>query len=146
MRLRTISASFALLGMAITTASATEATPAGNPAAAAERVTQSATSAAAAMSERRVVRDSVTGKLRPPTADELSQERAARQAQGIAEPSGPGAPLAIRQHASGMRSAVLGADYLVTLKAQRKDGKLIVTHENPADQHPGASQTERPTE
>jgi hypothetical protein len=82
---------------------------------------------------KRAVRDKESGKLRAPTEEELAEmlqaERAARQARGESEPTGPGAPLLVRQHGGGMVSAVLGTDHLVTLKAQRRtDGKLEVTH------------------
>lgn len=106
---------------------------------------QTATSADAV----RVVRDKETGKLRAPTDAELEQmrqnERSARKARGRSE-SGATAPIAVRQHANGMRSAVLGPEYLVTLKAQRgADGKLTVKHDKVADEH-GAGQSQRPTE
>jgi hypothetical protein len=88
----------------------------------------------------RAVRDKETGKLRAPTQDELKElvdaERASRKARGQAEPSGAKTPLAVRQHASGMKSAVLGPDFLATLKAERApDGRLIVRHADAAHDH-----------
>lgn len=86
---------------------------------------------------RRVVRDPVTGRLRAPTADEVSADNART---GNA---GPGAPLSTRVHANGMKSAVLGPDYMVTLKAERgPDGRLVVKHDNPRDEH---AQAGKPT-
>ena len=98
----------------------------------------------------RVVRDKETGKLRSPTNDELpallEAERAVRKARGDREPTAAAAPLALRQHSNGMLSAVLGPDYLITVKAQRgPDGKPVVTHANPASEHPTAP-SQRPTE
>lgn len=116
MTLKTITASIALLALA-------------------------ATAAAPAYAEeaRRAVRDKDTGKLRAPTNEELEAEKAERQARGEPEPAGPVAPRSVRQHANGMRSAVLGPEYMVTLKAERgPDGKLIVKHANPAHEHKAA--------
>ena len=49
---------------------------------------------------------------------------------------GPGAPLSVRVHPNGMTSAVLGPDYMVTLKAERRaDGSLAVTHGKARDEH-----------
>jgi len=94
----------------------------------------------------RAVRDKTTGKLRAPTADEReameATERAARQAGGLSEP----APLRIQWHANGMRSAVLGADYLITLKGERSaDGSVRRFHPQGDHEHPVA-QDNRPTE
>lgn len=99
---------------------------------------------------KRVVRDRDTGRLRAPTDDELRQlldaERAARQARGEPEPTGRGAPLRVRQHPDGMRSAVLGPDYLVTLKAERQpDGRVSITHGS-ADSARAPAAPRRPTE
>lgn len=133
MSLKTISASIAMLGLALGIAQAGEATPAATPAS--PQATPQTTSDVAAQG-RRAVRDQDTGKFRAPTMEELEAEKADRKARGIAEPTGPTAPLAVRQHASGMRSAVLGPEYMVTLKAERgPDGRLIVRHANPAHEH-----------
>lgn len=96
----------------------------------------------------RVVRDRDTGKLRAPTPEEmpdlLAAERAERKARGLPEPTST--PTVIRYHASGMRSAVLGPEHLVTIKAQRDaSGKLVITHGNPAQEH-SAAPSQRPTE
>jgi hypothetical protein len=54
--------------------------------------------------------------------------------------------LIVRQHANGMRSAVLGPDFLVSIKAERSpDGKLAVTHDRPEHEH-AKLQSTRPTE
>ncbi len=72
----------------------------------------------------------------------LEEERALRAARGQAEPAGRGAPLAVHRFSNGMRSAVLGPEYRVTLKAERAaDGKIAITH---ANEQPNAQQ--RPTE
>lgn len=94
----------------------------------------------------RAVRDKTTGKLRAPTADEReameATERAARQARGVTEP----APLRIQWHANGMRSAVLGADYLITLKGERRaDGSVRRFHPQGDHEH-SVAQDSRPTE
>ena len=97
----------------------------------------------------RVVRDKATGKLRAPDEQELAEilasERAARTKRGergLAQR----APLVVRQHGSGMRSAVLGPEYFVTLLAERQpDGRLTVSHNSPVlEQAPAKSQ--QPTE
>lgn len=99
---------------------------------------------------RRVVRDKETGKLRAPTEDELKSmledERAARAARGEPEPAADKAPLSIRQYSNGMKGAVLGPQYLSTLRAERDaSGKLVTKHANPADDHPVAP-SKLPTE
>jgi hypothetical protein len=133
MTLRTITASIALLGLAVGTAQAAE------PQAAA--ASSEAKQAPAAPTEsRRAVRDSVTGKLRAPTEEELAAERTERRARGQAEPTGPVAPMIVRQHSNGMRSAVLGPEYLSTLKAERQaNGQLVIRHANPAHEHGSSS-------
>jgi len=98
----------------------------------------------------RAVRDKETGRLRAPTDEELEQmlqaDRAARKARGLSE-DGPVAPLVVRQHSNGMRSVVLGPQYLVTLKAQRTgDGKLSVTHDKAIHEHATLVQPQRATE
>ena len=98
----------------------------------------------------RAVRDKETGRLRAPTDEELEQmlqaDRAARKARGLSE-DGPATPLVVRQHANGMRSAVLGPEYLVTLKAQRTaEGKLSVAHDKAIHEHATPVQPQRATE
>jgi hypothetical protein len=133
MCLKTISASLALLGLALGAAHAGEATPAASTAS--PQATPQAAGDAAAQG-RRAVRDKDTGKFRAPTMEELEAEKAERKARGLPEPTAKAAPLALRQHPNGMRSAVLGPEYLVTLKAERgADGRLIVRHANPAHEH-----------
>lgn len=133
---KTITAAIALLGLAASAAQAAgpaepqgsaQATPTPNPA---EQTLQG----------RRAVRDSVTGKLRAPSEEELAAEAAARKARGQAEATGPVAPMIVRQHSGGMRSAVLGPEYMSTLKAERQsDGKLVIRHANPAHEHGNAA-------
>lgn len=131
MTLKTITASIALLGIAATAApAALAADPEKSPAASAPTVAQA--------QARRVVRDKETGRLRSPNEEELKAlvdaERADRQARGESEPAA--AAVVVRQHASGMRSAVLGPEHMVYLKGQRTaDGKLVVTHDKPAHEH-----------
>jgi hypothetical protein len=105
---------------------------------------------AAQMQARRAVRDRETGKLRAPTREELQvlleEERAARRARGQPEPSANPTPIAVRQYPSGMRGAVLGQDFLISIEAQRrKDGKVEISHANPAHDHPTAK-PQHPTE
>jgi hypothetical protein len=96
----------------------------------------------------RVVRDKQTGKLRAPNADELEamevNERAARRARGL--PEVPTFEPVVRQHANGMRSAVLGPEYLMTLHGKRRaDGTVQQSHSAPKhEQH--VVRDERPTE
>jgi hypothetical protein len=131
MTLKTISVSIALLGWAVSTAQAGSPTAADGAAPAAAPV---------AAQERRAVRDSVTGKLRAPSEEELAAERAERAARGQAEPTGAVAPKVVRLHANGMRSAVLGPEYMSTLKAERQaDGQLVIRHANPAHEHGNAA-------
>jgi hypothetical protein len=145
MTLKTITASIALLGLAVGTAQA------GGPAAPPAEQAQATTtpSPQQTQQERRVVRDSVTGKLRAPTEEELAAQAAQRNARAQ-QRSAPAAPLVVRQHANGMRSAVLGPEYRSTLKAERQsDGKLVIRHANPADEHVSNAKTNpaaRPTE
>ena len=142
MTLKTITASIALVGIAATAAQAEGVAPAAEPSLAAPSPTTA--------SARRVVRDTDTGKLRAPSDEELAvileSERAARQVRGQPEPSVDRAPLVVRRHANGMQSALLGPEYLVTIKARRgADGKVEVTHSDPAHEHP-AAQVQRATE
>lgn len=99
-------------------------------------------------SAKRVFRDKQTGRLRAPTEEEmqilLEEERAASAARGA--PMGPSAPLVVRQYPNGMRAAVLGPDYLVSIKGQRgSDGKLVISHGNTVHGQP-AGQAGLPTE
>lgn len=88
---------------------------------------------------RRIVRDPVTGRLRAPTEQEIAAENA-RTAN-----TGPGAPLSVRVHPNGMTSAVLGPDYMVTLKAERRpDGSLVLKHDKPRDEPAQAAAAGKP--
>lgn len=142
MTLKTITASIALLGLAVSAAQA------AGPAAQAQQ--PQATTSQQTQQELRVVRDSVTGKLRAPTEEELAAMNARRDARAQQQRSAPAAPLVVRQHANGMRSAVLGPEYRSMLKAERQsDGKLVIRHANPADDHAGGAKSNpatRPTE
>jgi hypothetical protein len=70
---------------------------------------------------------------------------AARKARGEPEVINR-TPLVVRQHSNGMRSAVLGPDYLMTLRAERRaDGKLVVVHAKPGSAEPAAP-SQHPTE
>jgi hypothetical protein len=92
--------------------------------------TSTSTPAAAGTEARRVVRDPVTGRLRAPTEQELAAEQARTGA------TGPGEPLRVRVHANGMKSAVLGPDYMSTVIVERAaDGRLVTRHANPRDEH-----------
>jgi hypothetical protein len=146
--LRTGFAAAALVGAAWTTVTVAAEAPAV-PAPSVAPGPAAAPAPAAGVSAQRAFRDPTTGQLRAPTAEELQQildeERALRAATGAREPSGPTA-LAIRRWPSGMRSAVLGPDSLVSLKAQRgPDGKIVITHDRTENEHPAAP-TQAPTE
>lgn len=139
MRSSRTSATLAALALA---ASASAATAADTPVS----DTQAQPAAAAQADSRRAVRDKVTGKLRAPTSEEAEAMRAGRTARGVAEPGAKSGPMRVVQHGGGMRSAVLGTEYLVTLKAQRRaDGSLAITHNQPGLDHP-VSRDVRPTE
>jgi hypothetical protein len=98
-----------------------------------------------AQEARRAVRDKETGKFRTPSDEELAAERAERAAAGQPEAAGPVAPRRVRQHPNGMRSAVLGPEYMSTLKAERSaDGKLVIKHANPAHEHRQAAPKQTP--
>ena len=136
MTLKTITASIALLGLAATAAQAEGA---------AQNTERTALSTSPGPQSLRAVRDRDTGKLRAPTEEEQAADRAERKANGTAEPTGRRTPLAVRQHANGMRSAVLGRDYLITLRAERTaDGKMIVKHSDPALDHSVESRPQQP--
>jgi hypothetical protein len=110
-------------------------------------VTPAVTSTASA---QRAFRDPQTGQLRAPTEEELqailAEERAMRAATGQREPTGPSAPMSFRKYPNGMRSAVLGPDFLISLKAERSpDGKVVISHDRPGNEHTPAT-TQRTTE
>jgi hypothetical protein len=99
----------------------------------------------------RVIRDKASGKLRQPTEDELASLLAAEKAQRVAagQPDLGAAPpaLLVREHANGMKSAVLGTEHLVTVKAVRApDGRLVRLHTHPAQGQPAVPAQSRPTE
>ena len=143
MRSSRTSATLAALALAASAGAATAAdTPVSD--------TQAQAAAATQADSRRAVRDKVTGQLRAPTSEEAeamrASERAGRAASGVAEPGARSGPMRVVQHSGGMRSAVLGTEYLVTLKAQRRaDGSLAITHNQPGLDHP-VSRDLRPTE
>jgi hypothetical protein len=91
----------------------------------------------------RAVRDKETGRLRAPTAEEAKAMAAAEREARKGEPQ---RTVILRQHANGMKSAVLTPEYLSTLKAERQpDGKLAITHADPADEHAGHASQQHPT-
>jgi len=105
----------------------------------------------ASMDAMRVVRDKATGKLRAPNPSELKEmleaEKAQRKALGKPESAAEPQPIEVRSYPSGMRAAVLGPEYLVSLEAYRDaDGNLVVRHADPADEHVAAPQAQLPTE
>ena len=112
---------------------------------AAPSATAAQTSTADVAAAKRVVRDKQTGKLRAPTEDELQEmiaaEKAARASQVTTR-----APLVVREYPNGMRGAVLGPEYLLTLKAQRRpDGTVEVSHDKQGHEH-AAPNAKLPTE
>ena len=133
-----------LLAMAASAAmpvqpAATEASRSNSTAAPAARADHAghahATGTNATTQSRNVVRDRATGRLRAPTTEELQAQRDARMARGEPE-GGTSTPTVVRQHANGMRSAMLGDEHMSTLMAVRgPDGKLIVKHAKPSDDH-----------
>jgi hypothetical protein len=71
----------------------------------------------------------------------IDAENAARATQIRTRP-----PLVVREYPNGMRGAVLGPEYLLTLKAQRRaDGTVEVTHDKPGHDH-AAPNAKLPTE
>jgi hypothetical protein len=121
---------------------------AGTPCLADETAASQSTVSTDAM---RVVRDKTTGKLRAPSDSELQQmldaEKAERKARGKSEPAADRQPVQVRTYASGMKAAVLGPEYLVSLEARSDaDGNLTVRHANPADVQDAAPTTALPTE
>jgi len=108
--------------------------------------------AVAASEAMRVVRDKKTGELRAPSDAELRKmlqaEKAARKARGEAEPSADAQPVEVRTYSGGMKAAVLGPEFLVSLEARRDaDGNLVVTHSRPEyDAHAEPAAPELPTE
>lgn len=108
--------------------------------------------ASASMEGLRAVRDKETGKLRAPNNDELKQmiaaEKASRKAQGQVAESTDAQPVEVRTYSDGMKAAVLGPEFLVSLEARRDaDGNLIVSHSRPEyDGHAEPAATELPTE
>lgn len=99
--------------------------------------------AADGLQSLRVVRDKETGKLRAPTAEEAKAMAAAEREARKGEPQ---RTVVLRQHANGMKSAVLTPEYLSTLKAQRQpDGSLAITHAAPADEHAAHAPQQHPT-
>lgn len=144
MRCNRTSATLAAWALAASAGAATaaDATVSADP--------QAQPAATAQADSRRAVRDKVTGQLRAPTSEEAealrASERTGRAARGVAEPGAKSGPVRVVQHGGGMRSAVLGTEYLVTLKAQRRaDGSFAITHNQPGLDHP-VSRDVRPTE
>ncbi len=103
-----------------------------------------ATQAQAQSQSRYVVRDAQTGLLRAPTEEELSAMLA--REQSVARTAVAPRATVVRKYPGGMRGAVLGAEHLVTLQAQRRgDGTVDISHTDPALAHP-APATQLPTE
>lgn len=102
----------------------------------------------------RAIRDKQTGLLRRATAAEVAEmiesERLQRAALGQPDPATAPSARAIIHHPSGMVSAILGPEHLVTVKAVRgPDGRLVRAHTHPGYEHPSAQTTpaqQRPTE
>jgi hypothetical protein len=130
----------ALLGLAASPALAHQE---GRDAEAAKPAAATPAATDAQSQSRVVVRDPVTGRLRAPTDAEL----AALQPRGAAART---APVVVRQHANGMKSAVLGPEYMSTLIVERgPDGKLVKRHADPRDEHAvpsGKASTQAATE
>ncbi|MBK6471358.1 MAG: hypothetical protein IPF94_11695 [Betaproteobacteria bacterium] len=99
----------------------------------------------------RAVRDKATGRLRAPDADEAAAmdaaERASRKARGLPEVAGL-QPVVVVRHASGMMSAKLGSDQLMTLRGERQaDGSVRRVHaDGTSHDRAPAARDNRPTE
>ena len=92
----------------------------------------------------RVVRDKDTGQLRGPTKRELREllEAERRAGKNVAV---SGADYTMHEGANGMKAAILGESFLITLEATRdEDGNLVTSHSDPALD--GATSTTLPTE
>jgi hypothetical protein len=134
MTARKIAAALALLGAAAAAAQTADTPPPPTTSAAADAPGD-------AVNARRAVRDKATGKLRAPTPEEFEAMSAA-QPQRAART----APVRVRQHPTGMRSAVLGPEYLVTLRGTRQaDGSVRQSHVHGSHEHP-VVRDNRPTE
>lgn len=135
MKTGAMAASIAALGLATSSIQATEPT-------------QAEVAPAAEAQALRAVRDRQTGKLRAPTADELkamqTAERAERRARGEPESQ----PLVVKRHASGMLSAELGPEYMMTLQGERQpDGSVRRFHaDGTTHEHAPVAHDARPTE
>jgi hypothetical protein len=117
MTARKIAAALALLGAAAAAAQTADTPPPPT-------ASPTADTPSDAVSARRAVRDKATGKLRAPTPEEFEAMRAAEP-----QTAAKTAPVQVRQHANGMRSARLGPEYLVTLKGTRRaDGSVQQFH------------------
>lgn len=104
---------------------------------------------AAGTDAMRAVRDKDTGQLRAPNHEELKAlieaEKAERRSRGEPEAAEP-REAQVRSYASGMKAAVLNADYLVSVEARvDANGNLVVQHADPADEHAAPAAT-LPTE
>lgn len=129
----------AALSCVLAAGAATAAEPAPAPAQpAAAPATQAQAQA------RYVVRDAQTGLLRAPTEEELSAMLA--REQGVARTAAAPRTTVVRKYPGGMRGAVLGAEHLVTIQAQRRaDGTVDINHTDPALAHPAPAK-QLPTE
>jgi hypothetical protein len=135
MTARKIAAALALLGAAAAVAQTADAPPPPTT------TPPAADTPSDAVNARRAVRDKATGKLRAPTPEEFEAMRAAQPQTAVRS-----GPLQVRQHAGGMRSAVLGPEYLVTLRGTRRaDGSVRQSHVHANHEHPVIRDT-RPTE
>lgn len=83
----------------------------------------------------RAVRDKKTGKFRAPNANELKEMEEAAAAESAAQGARAAAttdPVVVR-NASGMRSARLGPEYLISLQGKRNgDGTIEKSHDDGA--------------
>lgn len=145
---------FVMAAMLLSTSAAIAADDKNAAATPAAQTAANASTTAAPLQQQqalRAVRDKATGKLRAPSQEELEsmlqEERAQRRARGEPEVAATSAqPLSVRRHASGMRSAVLGPEYLVTVQGKRAaDGSMVQTHADPAHEHPTPAK-QHPTE
>lgn len=84
----------------------------------------------------RAVRDKKTGKFRAPNANELKEMEEAEAADSAARSASTAAtaePVVVR-HASGMLSAQLGPEYMISLQGKRNaDGSIEKSHSDSAE-------------
>ncbi len=137
MKKASISLSAAVAATLAVSAVFADDTPTATNDAQADTATAESVDPQATMSGLRAVRDKKTGKLRAPNPNELREieaaESADRAARGVS-PAAASEPVVVR-HASGMLSAKLGPEYLISLHGERtKEGAIEQSHPDTSEQ------------